>query len=186
HHESSDNRSKERTFVDPDLRTANADLLPHEFSHSWNGKYRRPADLTTAPFGEPMKTDLLWVYEGLTQYLGFVLAARSGLLTPEQGRGYLALTAASLDNEPGRTWRPLRDTAVAAQILYGSPTEWHSWRRAVDFYDESLLFWLEADTIIRRTTKGDRSLDDFCRRFLGGQGGEPAVETSTLDEVVAR
>ncbi len=184
HHESSDNRYKERVFLDSDLRLAQADLLPHEFAHSWNGKYRRPADLTSAPFVEPMKTDLLWVYEGLTQYLGYVLAARSGLLTPEQARGYLALIAASLENEPGRSWRPLLDTAVAAQILYGSPAAWRGWRRSVDFYDESLLFWLEADTIIRRETKGRRSLDDFCLRFHGGQGGAPAVKTYTFDDVV--
>jgi predicted metalloprotease with PDZ domain len=185
HHESSDNRAKERSLIDEDQRLRTADLLPHEFAHSWNGKYRRPADLATPNYQVPMKTDLLWVYEGLTQYLGWVLAARSGLLTTEQARDYLAVTAADLENEPGRTWRPLLDTAVSAQILYGSETAWSGWRRGVDFYDESLLFWLEADAIIRGETKGAKSLDDFCRRFHGGPSGTPTVKPYTFDEVVA-
>jgi predicted metalloprotease with PDZ domain len=185
HHESSDNRAKERSLIDDDQRLRTADLLPHEFAHSWNGKYRRPADLATPNYEVPMKTDLLWVYEGLTQYLGWVLAARSGLLSQEQARDYLALTAADLENEPGRTWRPLLDTAVSAQFLYGSETSWSGWRRGVDFYDESLLFWLEADAIIREETKGARSLDDFCRRFHGGPSGTPAIRPYTFDEVVA-
>jgi len=184
HHESSDNGYKERALVDEDQRLRTADLLPHEFAHSWNGKHRRPQDLTTSDYQKPMKTDLLWVYEGLTQYLGWVLAARSGLLTPQQAHDYLATTAAELDNEPGRTWRPLIDTAVAAQVLYGSDRGGSSWRRGVDYYDESLLFWLEADSIIRRESHGARSLDDFCRRFHGGEGGAPVVKTYTFEDVV--
>ena len=185
HHESSDNRVKERTLIDEDQRLRSADLLPHEFAHSWNGKYRRPADLATPNYEVPMKTDLLWVYEGLTEYLGWLLAARSGLLTLEQARDYLADVAAELENEPGRTWRPLLDTAVSAQFLYGSERPWSSWRRGVDFYNESLLFWLEADAIIRRESKGARSLDDFCRRFHGGEGGAPAVKPYTFEDVVS-
>ena len=185
HHESSDNRSKERALVDKDDFLRAADLLPHEFAHSWNGKYRRPADLATPDYATPMETDLLWVYEGLTQYLGWVLASRSGLLTPDQSRDYLALTAADLDNEPGRMWRPLLDTAVSAQFLYGSGYAGSSWRRGVDFYDESLLFWLEADQIIRSESGGRRSLDDFCRRFHGAPASGPRVKPYTLDDVVA-
>ncbi len=185
HHESSDDRVKERTLLDEDQRLRSADLLSHEFVHSWNGKYRRPADLTTPSYEVPMRTDLLWVYEGLTQYLGWVLAARSGLVTPDQARDQLADVAAELDNEPGRTWRPLLDTAISAQFLYGSETPWSSWRRGVDFYDESLLLWLEADGIIRSGTHGDRSLDDFCRLFHGGQSTGPAVKPYTFDDVVA-
>jgi len=185
HHESSDNRIAERSLVEDDLRKASAGLLPHEFVHSWNGKYRRPADLATADYQQPMKTDLLWVYEGLTEYLGDVLTARSGLETPEQYREELALVAAALDNRPGRTWRPLADTAVAAQILFGTPSEWSSWRRGVDFYDEGNLIWLEADVTIRQLTHGQRSLDDFCHRFHGGQSGPPQLKTYTLDDVVA-
>ncbi len=185
HHESSDDRIAERSLVDDDLRKASAGLLPHEFVHSWNGKYRRPADLSTSDYQQPMKTDLGWVYEGLTQYLGAILTPRSGLETPEQYREDLALIAAELDNTPGRTWRPLADTAVAAQILYGTPSEWSSWRRGVDFYDEGNLIWLEADVTIRQLTHGQRSLDDFCHRFHGGQSGPPELKTYTFEDVVA-
>ena len=185
HHESSDNRSRERAIIDKDDFLRAADLLPHEFAHSWNGKYRRPADLATPDYATPMETDLLWVYEGLTQYLGWLLATRSGILTPEQSRDYLAETAADLDNEPGRLWRPLLDTAISAQFLYGSGYAGSSWRRSVDFYDESLLFWLEADQIIRAESKGQRSLDDFCRHFHGPPGTGPMVKPYTFDDVVS-
>jgi predicted metalloprotease with PDZ domain len=185
HHESSDDRIAERSLVDDDLRKASAGLLPHEFVHSWNGKYRRPADLSTPDYQQPMKTDLVWVYEGLTEYLGDILTSRSGLETPEQYREDLALVAAQLDNRPGRTWRPLLDTAVAAQILFGTPSEWSSWRRGVDFYDEGNLIWLEADVTIRQLTHGQRSLDDFCHRFHGGQSGPPQLKTYTFEDVVA-
>jgi len=184
HHESSDDRVSERSLVDDDLRKLMAGLLPHEFVHSWNGKYRRPADLSTPDFQQPMRTERLWVYEGLTQYLGYVLEGRSQLLTPEEMRENLALTAAYLDHRPGRTWRSLADTAVAAQLLYGSRGEWESWRRSTDFYDESLLIWLEADTILRRQSGGSKSLDDFCRLFHGGQSGPPRVVAYTFEDVV--
>jgi predicted metalloprotease with PDZ domain len=185
HHESSDDRVPERTLLDSDGRLRHAGLLPHEFVHSWNGKYRRPADLTTPDYQEPMRDDLLWVYEGLTQYLGDILTARSGLWSPDQFREELARVAARLDHWPGRTWRPLSDTAVAAQHLYAAPDAWASWRRETDFYDESALIWLEADATIRRETKGRRSLDDFCRAFHGGPGGRPEVRTYVFDDVVA-
>ncbi len=184
HHQSSDNRAAERALHDPDLYLLFAGLLPHEFVHSWNGKYRRPAGLATPDFQQPMRGELLWVYEGLTQYLGGVLAARSGLRTPEQYREHLAWVAAYLDQRPGRTWRPLADTAVAAQMLYGARPDWASWRRGVDYYDESDLIWLEADTIIRQRSHGARSLDDFCRQFYGGTSGAPVVVTYTFEDVV--
>ncbi len=142
HHESDDSRIDERGLVDESPRKLSASLLPHEYVHSWNGKYRRPADLTTPDYQQPMQDDLLWVYEGLTQYLGEVLTARSGLLTPDQARDNLAITAAELDHVPGRTWRNLQDTADAAPQLYFSPRAWRSWRRSVDFYDEDNLNWL--------------------------------------------
>lgn len=185
HHESSDNRVPERTLLDEAQHMVNADLLPHEFVHSWNGKYRRPAGLATPDYQQPMRTDLLWVYEGLTQYLGDVLTVRSGLLTDEQSHEFLASIAAGLDYRAGRTWRPLADTAVAAQLLYAAPASWASWRRSVDFYNEGVLIWLEADVIIRQRTQGRSSLNDFCRRFHGGQSGPPAVSTYTLDDVVS-
>jgi len=184
HHESDDSRIEERGLVDDTARKMSAGLLPHEYVHSWNGKYRRPADLTTPDYQQPMQDDLLWVYEGLTQYLGAVLTARSSLLTPEQVRDDLALTAAALDHTPGRTWRNLQDTADAAPQLYFSPQAWHSWRRSVDFYEEDLLNWLWADVIIRQQSKGKKTLDDFCHLFHGAPNSPPTVKTYTFDDVV--
>jgi len=196
HHESSDDRVHERTLVDDDARRSHAGLLPHEYTHSWNGKFRRPADLGIGSFDTPMHGELLWVYEGLTTYLGEILSARSGMRSRDDYLASLALTAAEMEAHRGRSWRPLVDTAVAAQMLYGSPSEGRSWRRGVDFYPEGNLIWLEADAIIRQKTGGKASLDDFCRRFhgasggpvrLGGDGGPqaPVVSPYTLDDVVA-
>jgi predicted metalloprotease with PDZ domain len=185
HHESSDNGMPERALVDAKVMAPLADLLPHEFTHSWCGKYRRPAGLVTADYQAAQRTKLLWVYEGLTQYLGKVLAARSGLWTPEQCRDALALTAQSQRNMRGRAWRPLEDTAVAAPLNYFGGGGWGGWRRGVDYYDESVLLWLEADTLIRQRTNGSKSLDDFCRRFFGGPGGKPDVKPYEFEDVVA-
>lgn len=185
HHQSSDNRVAERVFVDANLGLLHAGLLPHEFVHSWNGKYRRPAGLATGDFSTPMNGEMLWVYEGLTQYLGNILTARSGLRTPEQFRDHLALRAAELDYRPGRQWRPLQDVADAAQILYGARRDWASLRRGVDFYDEGTLIWLEADVVIRQQTQGKKSLDDFCRLFHGGENSGPTVKPYTFDDLVA-
>jgi len=184
HHESSDDRVPERALLDEALRKSSADLLPHEFVHSWNGKYRRPAGLTTADYQQPMRGELLWVYEGLTEYLGSILAARSGLRSAEDHREHLAAIAAYLDRYPGRTWRPLVDTGVAAQLLYNASGAWFSWRRGVDFYDEGELIWLEADALIRQQTGGTRSLDDFCRRFHGGPNSGPMVKAYNFDDIV--
>jgi predicted metalloprotease with PDZ domain len=186
HHESSDDRVPERSLIEEDKRKANLwDLLSHEMVHSWNGKYRRPASLSPGHFDQPMKGELLWVYEGLTQYLGEILAPRSGLLTSEEYRDNLAITAAEMDAQKGRSWRPLSDTAVAAQVLYEARPDWAFWRRGVDFYPESSLLWLEADTVIRKGTGGQKKLDDFCRIFLGGQTGPPQVVPYGFDDVVS-
>jgi predicted metalloprotease with PDZ domain len=184
HHESDDSRVEERGLVDETARKAEADLLPHEYVHSWNGKYRRPADLATPDYQQPMQDDLLWVYEGLTNYLGTVLTARSGLLTNEEERDDLALTAAALDHTPGRSWRNLQDTADAAPELYFSPRAWKSWRRSVDFYDEDTLNWLWVDIIIRQQTKGAKSIDDFCHLFHGAPSTGPMVKSYTFDDVM--
>jgi predicted metalloprotease with PDZ domain len=184
HHESSDDRAEEAYFLDPELFET-SDLLAHEFTHSWNGKYRRPAGLATPDYQTPMKGDLLWVYEGLTQYYGFVLSARSGIASLSLSRESLASVAAYLNNRPGRTWRDLQDTAVAAQILYSTPPEGASWRRSVDYYDEGTLIWLEADTVIRKQSNGKRSLDDFCQKFHGGDNTAPKLLPYTFDDVVA-
>jgi predicted metalloprotease with PDZ domain len=185
HHESDDSRIDERGLVDETARKASASLLPHEYVHSWNGKYRRPADLTTPDYQQPMQDDLLWVYEGLTNYLGTVLTARSGLLTTDQARDDLALTAAALDHTPGRAWRNLQDTADAAPELYFSPHAWESWRRGVDFYEEDTLNWLWVDVIIRQQSKGAKSIDDFCHLFHGAPNTGPMVKTYTFDDVVS-
>jgi predicted metalloprotease with PDZ domain len=183
HHESSDNRTEEAYFLDPELFET-SDLLAHEFTHSWNGKYRRPIGLATPDYQTPMKGDLLWVYEGLTQYYGVMLSARSGMTPPGLLRESLASTAAYLNDRPGRKWRNLQDTAISAQILYNAPPEWASWRRGVDYYDEGTLIWLEADTIIRKQSNGKKSLDDFCRRFEGGENTGPKIVPYTFDDVV--
>ena len=185
HHESSDDRVSARTMIEDDLKLLNADLMPHEFTHSWNGKYRRPAGLVTPDYQEPMKGELLWVYEGLTQYLGDILAARSGLWTAEQYKSYLAASAAELNHRPGRTWRNLEDTAVAAQTLYSTGEGWDNWRRSVDYYPEGELIWLEADVNIRKLSGGKKSLNDFCARFLGGGGNTgPKLLPYTFADVV--
>ncbi|MGO9650263.1 MAG: M61 family metallopeptidase [Terriglobales bacterium] len=184
HHESNDSRVDERGLVDPEHRIYNAGLLTHEYVHSWNGKYRRPADLATPDYEKPMQTDLLWVYEGLTSYLGDLLSARSGLRTPEQYRDALALIAARLDHLPGRSWRNLQDTADGVPAMQDAPDQWESWRRELDYYDEDVLNWLWVDTILRQQTHSKKSMDDFCHLFHGGQSGPPAVNTYTFDDVV--
>ena len=184
HHESNDSVAGERVLLDPDLHMLYAGLLPHEFVHSWNGKYRRPAGLATSNYQEPMIGDLLWVYEGLTEYLGNMLTARSGLWSAEQYREALAATAATLDHRTGRQWRPLEDTARSVQILRLMGPQWQSWRRSLDYYPEGELIWLEVDAIIRQKSRGQRSLDDFCRRFHGGESGAPKVVPYGFDDVV--
>jgi predicted metalloprotease with PDZ domain len=186
HHESSDNRSPARALLDDNIRRAEANLLAHEYTHSWNGKFRRPADLATPDYQAPMRDDLLWVYEGLTEYLGDVLAARSGLLTQTEFRDELARLAAQMDVHKGRDWRSLQDSTDAAPLLYYQDRNWAArLRRQDDFYQESALLWLEADTIIRRASQGRRSLDDFCRRFFGGPSTAPQVRPYDFDAVVA-
>jgi predicted metalloprotease with PDZ domain len=184
HHECSDNRAPERTLLDETLQKRWLFILAHEYAHSWNGKHRRPADMVKPDFQEPIATGLLWVYEGLTEYLGCLLAARSGLWTADQWRDNLALAADGLKNQVGRNWRPLEDTTRAAQVLYTARSDWASWRRGVDFYNEGLLLWLEADVVIRQETKGAKSLDDFCKRFHGGEGGKPSVKPYDFKELV--
>jgi predicted metalloprotease with PDZ domain len=185
HHESDDSRVSEHSLVDDTGRKMAAGLLPHEYVHSWNGKFRRPADLATPDYQQPMQDDLLWVYEGLTNYLGEVLTGRSGLRTVNQELDELALTAAALDHLPGREWRNLQDTADAAPQLYFTPRAWESWRRSTDFYAEDTLNWLWADVIIRQQTKGAKSLDDFCHLFHGAPTTGPMVKPYTFDDVVS-
>jgi len=186
HHESSDNRTAERALIDNDLRSAAAVtmLLPHEYVHSWNGKYRRPIGLATGNYDAPMRGELLWVYEGLTEYLGLILSARTGLASTEEARTGWADIAALMDSHKGREWRPLIDTAVAAQLGYYQPADWRARIRGTDFYRESALLWLEADVLIRSKSHGAKSLDDFCRLFYGPPSTGPRVLPYDFEAVV--
>ena len=186
HHESNDSRLPERALLLPSSGMSLGGLLAHEFVHSWNGKFRRPADLSTPDFEVPMETDLLWGYEGLTDYLGPMLAARSGLWTAEQYHEFMASIAAALGpGRPGRTWRPLLDTAIGETELGRARGGWANWRRGVDYYEEGDLLWLEVATIIHRESKGQKSIDDFCQSFHGGPNHSAEVKTYTFDELVS-
>jgi len=184
HHQSSDDRTGENFFLDEDGFRAGAGLLPHEFVHSWNGKFRRPQGLATPDYEQPMQTQMLWVYEGLTTYLGDLLTARSGLWSRQDYQDYLALSAAQLDHRSGRAWRPLQDTATGAPFTYSAPRNRSSWRRSVDFYREGELIWLEDDATIRKLSDGKRSLDDFVARFYGIDDGNFDVHPYSFDQVV--
>jgi predicted metalloprotease with PDZ domain len=185
HHESSDDRTYENTFSDEARRADLAELLAHEYVHSWNGKYRRPAGLLSPDYQKPMDGSLLWVYEGLTQFWGTVLPVRAGIETPEQYREMLAAVAGTFDIQPGNRWRPLADTAAEAQVLYNAPEAWESSRRSVDFYEASELLWLNVDAELRARSGGRASLDDFMRRFYAGAGGEPALAPFVEADVYA-
>ncbi|MFH0794410.1 MAG: M61 family peptidase [bacterium] len=186
HHASSLNGVEERALVEEDkLKDWAANLLPHEFSHAWCGKYRRPAGMATPDFHAPEHTELLWVYEGLTQYLGEVLTVRSGFLTTEEYHQRLASKVEWLMHQEGRQWRSLEDTAVANYILRGGSPNWGNLRRGQDYYHEGLLVWLEADAIIRDASDGRRSLDDFCKKFFGKNPAGSKVWTYNQDDVIA-
>ncbi|WP_263368292.1 M61 family metallopeptidase [Edaphobacter bradus] len=186
HGQSSDNGVGEKGFSDDNHQLAESDLLSHEFTHSWNGKYRRPYNLYQDDFAKMQQGSLLWVYEGMTHYLGNVLAARSGLKTQAQYRDQLAISAANLDYKPGRDWRSTEDTAIAASILRGGNLAWSNWKRGQDYYQEGELFWLDADTLIRKLTDNKKSLTDFLHIFLakGGNTG-PLIVTYNRDELVS-
>ncbi len=185
HHRSSENGVDSIYFTDWERSASERDLLAHEMVHSWNGKFRRPTDLWTPSFDTPMRGSLLWVYEGLTQYYGFVLAARSGLWSQEQTRAALAMTAATYQHRVGREWRSVADTTNDPVLSARRPAPWRSWLRNEDYYSEGLLVWLDADTLIRERTNGRRSLDDFARAFFGVQDGSWTPLTYTFDDVVA-
>jgi predicted metalloprotease with PDZ domain len=187
HHESTDIRANEHAMVDADWAARTITILSHEFVHSWNGKYRRPAGLATPDYQQPMIGELLFLYEGMTRYLGdLLLSARSGMRTLEEDREFAASVAANMDrNRPGRTWRPLVDTSAGVSSFGDAPGEGTTYRRSWgDYYDESMLVWLDADTTIRNLTKGAKSLDDFAKLFFGGTASGPMLKPYTLDDVV--
>jgi predicted metalloprotease with PDZ domain len=184
HHQSSDDRADGSFFTDPAEQVSGGDLLTHEFSHSWNGKYRRPYDLWTPNFQVPEQTDLLWVYEGMNQYLGDLLSFRIGIRKPKTYPEYLATVYASMDYEPGRLTTPLIDTTTAAPWLYQSGGDYSSLRRtAGDFYTEGELVWLDVDTIVRQQTHGTKSLDTFLHLYAGPPNTGPITVTYTRADI---
>ncbi len=185
HHETGENGVMTGYFDDWDKTIQDRQTPPHEYVHSWNGKFRRPADLWTPNFNEPMQNSLLWVYEGQTEFWGAVLAARSGLVTDEQMRDDLAETAAWARYHVGSQWRSLQDTTLESALADDSSKDWQDWQRHVDYYDDAALIWLEVDMIIRQETHGQRSLDDFARRFFGAGTNSVEPLTYRFDDVVA-
>ncbi|MFT3789889.1 MAG: M61 family peptidase [Rudaea sp.] len=185
HHQSSDDRARSgsKMLADAGHFMLDASLLPHEYTHSWNGKFMRPAGLWQPDFEQPEKPKLLWVYEGLTVYLGDVLTARSGLWSADTWREVLAYRAAEMAHRTGRAWRPLIDTTVA--VDYGAPAAWSNWRRENDFYREGQLLWLAVDMKIRELSRDGRCIDDFARAFFGVDDGSFVTHTYDFDDVVA-
>ncbi|MGH8398009.1 MAG: hypothetical protein ACRETA_07165 [Gammaproteobacteria bacterium] len=184
HHESSDNRAADNFMTEPNQQLANGDLLTHELSHSWNGKYRRPFDLWQPNFQMPEHTELLWVYEGMNQYLGDLLSFRMGIRKPDQYPEYLAMLYSEMATEPGRGTEPLIDTTTAASYLYEASGSYPAIRRtAGDFYTEGELLWLDVDTIIREKTRGMKSLDTFLHLYAGPPDTDPITKTYTRTDI---
>jgi predicted metalloprotease with PDZ domain len=187
HHQSSDDRARGGTkmFADADHFMLDGSLLPHEYTHSWNGKFMRPVELWQPEFESPEHARMLWVYEGLTVYLGDMMTVRSGLWSPDTWREAVAYRAAEMVQRTGRAWRPLIDTTIAAQLVYGSPNAWANWRRDTDFYREGQLLWLAVDMKIRTLSGGRRSIDDFARQFFNVDDGSFITHTYTFNDVVS-
>ena len=185
HLRSSENSQGRNYFTEWDRGSAGRDLLAHESTHSWDGKYRRPADLWTPDYRTPMQNSLLWVYEGQTQFWGNILSARSGMMPKEDVLSELARAAAYYDLQPGRTWRPLVDTTNDPIVQGRRPQPWGTYMRSEDYYTEGMLIWLEVDARIRQLTNGQKSIDDFARAFFGVNPGDQGINTYTLNDVVA-
>ncbi len=186
HHRSSEDGTGRGYFTDWDNSLVDRNLLPHEFSHSWNGKFRRAADLWTQDYRTPMQDDLLWVYEGQTQFWGYVLGARSGMLSKQDTLDAIAATAASYsEGTPGRDWRPLVDTTNDPIVASRQPEPWRSWQRSEDYYSEGQLIWIDVDRIIREQSGGKRSIDDFAKAFFGVRDRDYGELTYTFDDLVA-
>ncbi len=184
HHRSSENGVNAEYFTDWDSGPGRRNLLPHEITHSWDGKHRRPAGQIVPDFKSRLDNSLLWVYEGQTQFWGYVLGARSGLFSKQETLDALANIAANLDNRAGRQWRHVEDTTYDPIITARRPKGWTSWQRSEDYYNEGLLIWMEADSIIRRQTKGVKGLDDFALAFFGTKDGDWSAKSYSFDELV--
>lgn len=184
HHRSSEDGTDTGYFTDWDGTAPARNLLPHEFTHSWDGKFRRGETLWTPDFRTPMRDSSLWVYEGQTQFWGYVLGARSGLVSKQDTLDAYAMIAAQLDTAPGRQWRPMIDTTNDPTIAQRRPKGWTSWQRSEDYYNEGLLVWMEVDSILRRESKGKKSIDDFAHAFFGINDGDWGVVTFKFDDIV--
>jgi predicted metalloprotease with PDZ domain len=185
HHRSSEDGVGRGYFTEWNDALRDRNLLPHEFTHSWNGKFRRPADLWTPDYRTPMRDSLLWVYEGQTEFWGYVLGARSGMLSKRDTLDAIASVAAYYANNPGRTWRALEDTTNDPIVAARQPQAWNSWQRSEDYYSEGQLIWIDVDRIIRQQSHGKRSINDFARAFFGLRDGDWGEVTYTFDDVVA-
>ena len=184
HHQSSENGTFPG-YLNGEAPFSDNYLLPHEYTHSWNGKFMRPATLWTPHYNTPMQDDLLWMYEGQTEYWAWVLAARAGLYTPQQAQEVLAATAATFEHRAGRDWRNLQDTVYQGIVDFNdAPQAWENWQRGYDFYDEGILVWLDVDTKLGELSKGKRSLDDFARSFFGGYAGKLEARRYGVDDVI--
>ncbi|MDE3210427.1 MAG: M61 family metallopeptidase, partial [Pseudomonadota bacterium] len=184
HHRSSEDGTGPKYFTDWDGTVADRDLLPHEYTHSWNGKFRRPADLWTPNFNVPMRDSLLWVYEGQTQYWGYVLAARAGLWTKQEALDAIAATAATYNERVGRAWKPVEDTTNDPIIAQRAPLPYRNYQSSEDYYSAGQMIWLDVDGKLRELSKGRHSLDDFAKAFFGMDNGQWHVNTYTFDDVV--
>jgi predicted metalloprotease with PDZ domain len=185
HHRSSENGVRTGYFTEWASAQRDRNLLPHEYTHSWNGKYRRGADLWTPDYRTPMQNSLLWVYEGQTQFWGYVLDARSGMLSKQETLDAIAATAATYDATPGRQWRPLVDTTNDPIISQRSPQPWRAYQRSEDYYSEGMLIWIDVDRILRQQSGGKRSIDDFARAFFGVNDRDYGELTYTIEDVAA-
>ncbi len=185
HHQSSENSRPPTYFTDWDKHASKRGLLPHEYTHSWDGKFRHPADLWTPDYNTPMRGSLLWVYEGQTSYWGNILAARAGFRTQQQALDSLAYTVASYEARVGREWRALQDTVVDPIVSQRRSRPWFTWERNEGYYSEGALIWLDADTLIREATDGKKSLDDFAKAFYGMNDGSYVPLLYTFDDVVS-
>lgn len=185
HHRSSEDGTRLGYFSDWANDAGARNLLPHEYTHSWDGKFRRGADMWTPDYRYPMRDSTLWVYEGQTQFWGYVLQARSGLVSKADTLEQYAVIAANLDNTPGRDWRALIDTTNSPIMSNRKPMAWTSWQRTEEYYNEGLLVWMEVDSILREQSHGTKSINDFAKAFFGINDGDWGEVTYTFDDVVA-
>ncbi len=183
HHRSSENGVTPGYFTEWNASPGRRNLLPHEFTHSWDGKFRRGAELWTPDYRTPMRDKSLWVYEGQTQFWGYVLQARSGLVSKQDTLDAYAGIAGSYDLAPARQWRDLIDTTNDPIISARRPKGWTSWQRSEDYYNEGLMVWMEVDAMLRQKSNGTKSIDDFAKAFFGIRNGDWGEVTYTFDDV---